>query len=93
MNPLTSSQMAAKRAEGQKLTVTLHVGKSGIGESVIAELKEQLENRKLVKARLLPSATDGGGAAGAKEQARAMAEGAGCILVDVRGHTAVFYKP
>lgn len=90
MIQLNPDQVRAKRAEAQSLAVTFHVGKNGINEAAVAELLAQLKRHKLVKARLLPSATEGG--AGDKDQAAALAEAVGAQLIEVRGHTAVYWR-
>ncbi len=86
---LTPAEIRQKRAEAQKIAVTVHVGKAGVTETVVAELRAQLEQRKLVKVRLLPSATSGD--ADGDAQAQALAAATHSILVDRRGHTAVFW--
>lgn len=90
MIPLTPDQVRAKRAEAQQLAVTLHVGKNGVTEQAVAELLAQLKKHKLVKARLLPAATSGG--TGDHAQAQALADAVGAQLVEVRGHTAVYWR-
>jgi len=65
------------------IPVTLHVGKSGITDSLIEELKEQIRRKKLVKVRMLR--TSGNRADVAAE----LAEKAGAEIVEVRGLTAV----
>lgn len=88
---LDPKQMREKRAEAQKIDVTLHVGKAGV-EAAVAELDAQLKQRKLVKVRLLPAATQGADATD-KEQAIRLAKATSSHLVDVRGHTAVYWRP
>lgn len=90
MNRLNPDQLRAKRAEANQLAVTLHVGKNGVNDATVAELKAQLHKHKLVKVRLLPAATEGGTTTDA--QAQQLAEGADAQLVEVRGHTAVFWR-
>lgn len=90
MRKLDSDEVRAKRAAATQLSVTLHVGKNGVNQATIAELKAQLHKHKLVKVRLLPSATDGGD--GDKTQAEALAEATQAQLIEVRGHTAVFWR-
>ena len=85
----TNKEIQAKRAEANQLAVTVHVGKGGI-DATVDELRAQLEKRRLVKVRLLKSATY---ETSDKEQAEALAEATGGILVDLRGHTAVYWKP
>lgn len=87
----TNKEIQQKRAEAQALQATFHLGKDGVTESAAAELTAQLRKRKLVKARMLAAATEGG--AGDKAQAQALAEATGAVLVEVRGHTAVFWRP
>jgi len=90
MNRLDADQLRAKRALANQLDVTLHVGKNGINDATVAELKAQLHKKKLVKVRLLKSATEGGSAN--QEQAEALAAKTDAQLVEVRGHTAVFWR-
>ena len=90
MDRLDADTLRAKRALANQLDVTLHVGKSGVTDATIAELKAQLHKKKLVKVRLLKSATAGGAENDA--QARVLAEKADAQLVEVRGHTAVFWR-
>lgn len=85
----TNKELQQKRAEANALPVTLQVGKAGITEATVAELKAQLKAKKLVKVRLLKSATHDSGDA---DQATALATACGAVLVEVRGHTAVYWK-
>ena len=91
MDKLTNAQVQEKRAAAQALDVTLHVGKNGVNESTVAELDAQLKKKKLVKVRLLRTATEGGAQDDA--QAARLAEGTRSTLIEVRGHTAVFFRP
>ena len=91
MDKLTNSQIQQKRAEAQQIDVSLHVGKNGVTPATIEELSAQLKKRKLVKVRLLPAATEGG--ASDSDQAQVLAEGTNSLLVETRGHTAVFFRP
>jgi RNA-binding protein len=90
MIPLTPDQARAKRSEAQQLSATVHVGKNGINEATTAELLTQLKRHKLVKVRLLPAATEGG--TGDHSQAEALAAAVGAQLLEVRGHTAVYWR-
>lgn len=77
------------RAQAQRINVTVHVGKAGLAEPTLDELRRHLKLDKLVKVRLLPSATAG---SDDRAQAEALAEAVGAELVEVRGHTAVYWK-
>lgn len=90
MAELTSHDLAALRATGQTLEVAFAVGKEGLTEGVVKELQNRLSKEPLVKVRLLKSARE---EAGAKDLARELAERARVVLVEVRGHTALFHRP
>lgn len=91
MDPLTNKQIQEKRAAAQAIDVTMQVGKGGVTDATFAELDAQLKKRKLVKVRLLKTATEGGAQDDA--QAHRLAEGTRSTLIEVRGHTAVFFRP
>lgn len=90
MDKLTNAQIQEKRAAAQQIDVTLQVGKGGITEATLAELNAQLKKKKLVKVRLLKTATEGG--AQDDTQAQKLAEGTRSNLIEVRGHTAVYFR-
>jgi len=73
------------RKEAHDLDVTVWVGKSGIN-SVIDELHDQLQSRKLVKVKFLRSAR---GSQETDELAEELAEMVNAELVETRGNTAV----
>ncbi|MFC6753069.1 YhbY family RNA-binding protein [Halorubrum tibetense] len=75
------------RKEAHDLDVTVWVGKSGI-EAVVDELADQLDDRKLVKAKFLRAARGG---SSTDELADELAEAVGADLVETRGNTAVFH--
>ena len=65
---------------GADLKPTIHVGKDGITDSLIEEVKLQVKTRKVVKIRMLPASGD------EKDViAKEISERSGAILVDVRG--------
>ena len=66
----------------------IHVGKQGVTESVLAEIKRQLEARKVVKVRLLKSCIEREGKT-RRELARMIAEKVGARLVGIRGYAFV----
>ncbi len=65
---------------GADLKPTIHVGKDGITDSLIEEVKLQVKTRKVVKIRLLPAS---GGER--DETAKEISERSGTVLVDARG--------
>lgn len=90
MDKLNNQQIQEKRALAQQLDVTLQVGKNGVTPATITELDGQLKKKKLVKVRLLKTATEGG--AEDALQAQKLAEGTHSTLIETRGHTAVFFR-
>jgi len=76
--------------EGHGLEPTLQVGKQGVTPHVIGELSDQLKRRKLVKVKLLSAALRG---EERERVAEELAEGCRAYLVELRGNTALFFKP
>ena len=75
------------RKEAHDLDVTVWVGKSGI-EAVVDELADQLDDRKLVKAKFLRAARGG---TSTEALADELADSVNADLVETRGNTAVFH--
>ena len=65
---------------GVSLKPTIHVGKDGITDSLIEEVKLQVKTRKVVKIRLLPASGDDKDVI-----AKDISERSGAVLVDLRG--------
>ncbi|NLI61966.1 MAG: YhbY family RNA-binding protein [Methanosarcinaceae archaeon] len=82
-----------KLIELKKLSADLdpiiNVGKSGITESLIEELKKQIKEKKLVKVRILKNAEESDDI---KEAAALLAERTDSVIVDIRGRTVSFYR-
>jgi len=53
---LTSKERAELRAQANSLDTTLIVGKGGVSEALIADVEIQLDNRELVKGKVLETA-------------------------------------
>ncbi|MFB6073798.1 MAG: YhbY family RNA-binding protein [Haloarculaceae archaeon] len=77
---------ADRRREVHELDATLRVGKNGI-ESVADELRDQLDDRGLVKVKFLRAARGG---TTTEDLAEDLAELVDADVLEVRGHTAVF---
>ncbi len=75
------------RGKAQSIKPTMHVGKEGVTESVIEELKAQIKRSRLVKVKVLPSVE-----ADKRETARKLSESAGAELIEIRGNTVVLAK-
>ncbi|HHT75522.1 MAG TPA: YhbY family RNA-binding protein [Methanomassiliicoccaceae archaeon] len=75
-------------AKGSELEPTVHIGKEGLSEGVVEEVRAQVKRSRLVKVRVLPNAdltTD--------EVGSELAERSGTVVVDVRGFTVLLCDP
>jgi Predicted RNA-binding protein containing KH domain, possibly ribosomal protein len=68
----------------KELSPTVHVGKDGLDDGVLDEIRMQLKNARLIKIKVL-SNSDGD----AKELAVKIAESTNSVAVDVRGSVIV----
>ncbi|MGG1658798.1 ribosome assembly RNA-binding protein YhbY [Brevibacillus sp. NRS-1366] len=84
---LTGKQKRFLRAEAHHLAPIFQVGKGGVNENMINQIKEALEVRELIKVAILQNNNDD-----KHEVAEDLAAGAGAELVQLIGHTVVLYK-
>jgi RNA-binding protein len=87
MPMLTGKQKRFLRAEAHHLAPIFQVGKGGVNENMITQIKEALEVRELIKVAILQNNNDD-----KHEVAEDLAAGAGAELVQLIGHTVVLYK-
>lgn len=87
---LSSTERARLRSKATTLPASLNVGKGGLSDTFLEELRARLKKEHLVKVRML-EAGRAGEARG--ELARSMAEAVDAALVEVRGNTALLYRP
>lgn len=78
---------AQLKGAAQHLEVTVHVGKDGVTDKVVDEVRKQLKRKRMVKVRLLPSMEENRHLA-----AERLASSASAVLVEVRGRTAVLAR-
>jgi RNA-binding protein len=67
---------------GVGLKPTVHIGKEGLTDSVVAELKNQMKTSHVVKVKVLGSSVDQ-----KREIAEELANRSGTKLVEIRGST------
>ncbi len=79
--------MKVKKAASLKPVI--QIGKEGITDGVIEELKRQLKEKKLVKIKFLRSALE---EKDREQLAEELQDKTGAELIEIRGNTAVFYK-
>lgn len=84
---LTSKQRAELRAKANSLEVTLMIGKEGISDATAETASGQLENRELIKGRVLETA-----GLTAREASDAICEMTGADGVACVGNTFVIYR-
>ncbi len=69
---------------GSEIDPTVHVGKEGLTEGIVEEVKAQLKRAKLIKVRVLPAAGQD-----KDEVAKELAARAGARVVETRGFTVL----
>ena len=84
---LTSKQRAALRAMGNPLETIFQIGKGGITENVIAQARDALAARELVKGRVLENSM-----LTAREACDQLSEACKAEQVQVIGSKFVLYK-
>lgn len=75
--------------KAKQLEPVLRIGKSGLTEGVVAELKKQLKKKKLIKVKFLKSALV---EKNRKELAKEVADKTGAELIHQVGFVVVLYK-
>ncbi|MGB9713392.1 MAG: YhbY family RNA-binding protein [Candidatus Bathyarchaeales archaeon] len=89
MSKLTAGMKRRIKREMTQEKPTVWVGKSGVSKDLITEIEKQLEQREMVKVKILKSALDENKA---NAIASSIADQTGATLVEIRGHTLVLYK-
>ena len=84
---LTSKERAELRAKANSLDTTLIVGKGGVSEALIADVEIQLDNRELVKGKVLETSL-----MSAREASDAICEATGADGVSCVGNKFVIYR-
>ena len=84
---LTSKERAELRARANSLDTTVIVGKGGISDALIADVEIQLDNRELVKGKVLEAAM-----LTPREASDAICEATGADGVSVVGNKFVIYR-
>ncbi|MEZ5334760.1 MAG: YhbY family RNA-binding protein [Methanolobus sp.] len=77
------------KTEATKIKPLLNIGKNGITDSVIEEVKKQVKANRLIKIKMLKTSAEGEDIKAAAEK---LAEATKTTLIDVRGSTVVLYR-
>ena len=84
---LTSKERAELRAKANSLETTLIVGKGGVSEALIADVEIQLDNRELVKGKVLETSL-----MSPREASDEICQATGADGVAVVGNKFVIYR-
>ncbi|MBO0587020.1 ribosome assembly RNA-binding protein YhbY [Sporosarcina sp. E16_8] len=84
---LTNKQKSFLRGESNRLQPLVHIGKSGLTESVITQIEEALEAKELIKVTILQNCDQD-----KNEIAAKLEEQEGIEVVQVIGKIIVLYK-
>lgn len=84
---LTGKQKRFLRAEAHHLSPIFQVGKSGVNDHMVTQIKEALEVRELLKVSILQNCEDD-----KNDVAKELATKTGAELVQLIGLTIVLYK-
>lgn len=85
---MTSKERAALRGQANGLEVLFHVGKGGVGETLIAQTDDALRARELIKLKVLTETSP----LSPREAAEALAAATGAEVVQVIGGVLVLYR-
>lgn len=77
------------KSEANKLSPIINIGKNGVTDSVVEELKKHIKANRLVKVKVLKSAEV---EKDLKTIAEELAERSQSTLIEVRGRTVVLYR-
>jgi RNA-binding protein len=89
MSKLTAGMKRRIKREMTREKPTIWVGKGGASQDLLEEIGKQLEQREIVKVKILKSALEENKAYAI---ASLIANQTGATIVEVRGHTLVLYK-
>lgn len=85
---LTGKQTSHLKAAGQRLEVAVRVGKAGLSDALIGQVRSVFAGRELVKVRL-----GAGPAAQRRQSAKLLAQAVDAAVVAIVGRNALLYRP
>jgi RNA-binding protein len=86
---MDKKQLYKLKSEASQLKPVIHIGKSGLTEPVIEELKKQIKANRLVKVKILKSTFE---SEDTFQFSQKIADATNTTLVDVRGNNVVLYR-
>jgi len=88
---ITSKMKRRIKSELSTERPTIWIGKDGISQQILGEISRQLEEREMVKIKILQAAIEGGEEE-TKNIVSKIAEKTESTLIDLRGRTIILYK-
>jgi RNA-binding protein len=90
MSNLTTRMKRRIKRELSEKKPTIRIGKNQVSKEILKEIEKQLEQKEMIKIKILQSALQDNKA---KEIASRIVEETEATLVEIRGHTLILYKP
>ncbi len=87
-NQITKIELEELKRKAQTLKPLVRIGKNGINESVITEIKKQVKKHKLIKIKVLKSLID---KESKKEVINKIIDNTGAVLIQATGFTVCVY--
>lgn len=85
---LTGKQKSFLRGRGQRLQPAVNVGKAGVTDALVAQIRDKLNHHELIKIHLPPGTGDD-----RRLAAEELAQAVGAAMVGVVGRMALLYTP
>lgn len=77
------------KSEASQLKPVIHIGKNGLTDPIVDELKNQIKANRLVKVKILKSTFENEDTI---ELSQKIADATNTTLIDVRGNNVVLYR-
>lgn len=86
---MEKDKLYSLKSEANSLNPILNIGKNGVSDSLIEELKKHIKANRLVKVKVLKSAEE---EKNLKEIAEELTEKTKSTLIEIKGRTLVLYR-
>ncbi|MDD2439503.1 MAG: YhbY family RNA-binding protein [Methanosarcinaceae archaeon] len=86
---MEKNKLYSLKSEANSLNPILNIGKNGVSDSLIEELKKHIKANRLVKVKVLKSAEE---EKNLKEIAEELTEKTKSTLIEIKGRTLVLYR-
>lgn len=86
-NQMTGAQKRALRTQARSTHPKILVGRNGITDKIVQELKDLLERENLVKVRFAAKKDE------KQKLSQQLAESASALILDQIGHVVIYFSP